>query len=294
MRKILLSLMSLVLVFGLANVVGADVNAVTPSTNDINRTNGWAHVNQVSVGVGTTNLEFVSTRSFWSCFEYRTDGDTSQILETNGGDNYNPAVTDGLYPYVCVNNETKTKTIEANEYVEVRMVFGAETDERFDWTRFDVLYPRSAEITAPEPAENVSGMVNFEAYLDDDDEDSIQWAVREGTCAAGINTVFGNVDGKSDVATIDTSDLSNQTFSFTGDMSTMTPGEYCFIYNPKEDSGESNIRKTVEFNLIEPLTEISQCKKDGWMTFNNPPFKNQGDCVSYIKSSPKATGNKNK
>ena len=32
-------------------------------------------------------------------------------------------------------------TINANEYVEVRMVFGAETDERFDWTRFDVLLP---------------------------------------------------------------------------------------------------------------------------------------------------------
>jgi hypothetical protein len=30
-------------------------------------------------------------------------------------------------------------TVSADSYVEVRMVFGAETDERFDWTRFDVL-----------------------------------------------------------------------------------------------------------------------------------------------------------
>jgi hypothetical protein len=116
----------------------AAVNSVTPSTNDINRTNGWAHVNVVDVGPGYTELEFVSTRSFFSCFEYRTDGDTSEILAENGGNNYNPDVTDGLYPYLCVNNNTATRTIYADEYVEVRMVFGAERDERFDWTRFDV------------------------------------------------------------------------------------------------------------------------------------------------------------
>ena len=106
-----------------------------PSTNDANRTNGWAHVNVTDVGIGEITLEFVSTRAFASCFEYRTDGDTSQA----SGDNYNPAVTDGLYPFVCVNNSTAERTLQANEYVEVRMVFGAEADERFDWTRFDVL-----------------------------------------------------------------------------------------------------------------------------------------------------------
>jgi len=121
----------LVLVFS----VGA-INAVTPSTNDINRTKNWAHVNVVDVGVGEIELEFVSTRSFHSCFEYRTDGDTSQMISP---DNYNLNITDGLYPFVSTFNTTVIKTIHANEYVEIRMVFGAETDERFDWTRFDVL-----------------------------------------------------------------------------------------------------------------------------------------------------------
>lgn len=114
----------------------AEVNAVTPSTNDANRTNGWAHVDQVSQGIGTTDLQFISTRGFYSCFEYRTDGDTSQKTSNT---NYNPAVNDGLYPFVCENNSNETLTIHAQNYVEVRMVFGAETDERFDWTRFDVL-----------------------------------------------------------------------------------------------------------------------------------------------------------
>lgn len=115
------------------------VDAVTPSTNDTNRTKGWAHVDQVSVGIGTTTLRFISTRAFYSCFEYRTDGDTSQVLAQNGGNNYNPAVTDGLYPYFCQRNDISTHTILAHAYVEVRMVFGAERDERFDWTRFEVL-----------------------------------------------------------------------------------------------------------------------------------------------------------
>lgn len=112
----------------------AQVNAVTPSTNDINRTNGWAHVNEVGGGPGYIDLEFVSTRGFVSCFEYRSDGAPT----TDTRPNFNPAITDGLWPFVCVNNSTQTRTLNAIGYVEVRMVFGAERDERFDWTRFDV------------------------------------------------------------------------------------------------------------------------------------------------------------
>jgi hypothetical protein len=33
-----------------------------------------------------------------------------------------------------------------------------------------------------------------------------------------------------------------------------------------------------------PATE-DECKKGGWETFNNPAFKNQGDCVSYVATS---------
>ena len=123
------------MVVSIAGAALADVNPVTPSTNDINRTNNWAHVDLVATNVGSVDVEFISTRGFYSCFEYRADGDTSQ----SSGVNYNPAITDGLYPFTCVRNETVPMTLSANEYVEVRMVFGAETDERFDWTRFDVL-----------------------------------------------------------------------------------------------------------------------------------------------------------
>jgi hypothetical protein len=109
-----------------------------PSTNDNNRDLGWAHFNEVSSAPGEVTIEFVSTRGFWSCFEVRTDGDTSQIISTNGGVNFNGDITDGLYPYYCQNNNNQQITIPANEYVEIRMVFGAESDERFDWTVVEV------------------------------------------------------------------------------------------------------------------------------------------------------------
>ncbi len=33
---------------------------------------------------------------------------------------------------------------------------------------------------------------------------------------------------------------------------------------------------------VGPPTSKDQCKKDGWKAFNNPTFKNQGECVSYF------------
>ena len=114
----------------------AVISAVFPSTNDANRSQGWAHVDQVSATRDGTTLRFTSTRGFLSCFEVRTDGDTSQRRSPR---HYNPGVTDGLYPFFCIGDTTTLRTYAARDYVEVRLAFGAETDERFDWTRFDLV-----------------------------------------------------------------------------------------------------------------------------------------------------------
>ena len=137
MKKKILSIFAIMfLVLGIGAVM-----AVMPSTNEANEANGWAYFDVVSVGPGEATINFVSTRTFWSCFEVRTDGDTSQVISENGGANYNNDVLDGLYPYYCVNNNNEQVTIPANEYIEIRMVFGAEGDERFDWTEVEVLPP---------------------------------------------------------------------------------------------------------------------------------------------------------
>jgi len=33
-------------------------------------------------------------------------------------------------------------------------------------------------------------------------------------------------------------------------------------------------------------TSKDQCKNGGWMTFTNPAFKNQGQCIKYVNSLP--------
>lgn len=36
--------------------------------------------------------------------------------------------------------------------------------------------------------------------------------------------------------------------------------------------------------LVGPPTSKDQCKDEGWATFNNPAFKNQSECVSFVES----------
>jgi hypothetical protein len=131
MRK---STISVAMAFFLAMAMmgTAFASSHAPSTNDENRDNGWAHFNVLDVRIGEVDVEFVSTRSFASCFEWTPDG------ERNDAPNFNPDF-EGLYSYVCVNNNTLERTLTADEYVEIRLAFGAETDERFDWERVDVL-----------------------------------------------------------------------------------------------------------------------------------------------------------
>ena len=125
--------MTVALILSTMGLAFGAVDEVTPSTNEENRTNGWAHFDVTDTRVGEVDIEFVSTRNFFSCFEYRSDGEGPESPE-----NFNPDIEDGLWPYVCVVNTTEMLTLSAFEYVEIRMVFGAETDERFDWTRVDV------------------------------------------------------------------------------------------------------------------------------------------------------------
>ncbi|MDD3481105.1 MAG: thrombospondin type 3 repeat-containing protein [Patescibacteria group bacterium] len=109
---------------------------------------------------------------------------------------------------------------------------------------------RYAEITDPDPGEVITDpTLDLGAFLVDDDEDDVQWAVRQGTCAANTNTIIGNVDGKNTPYTWvqDGGDPTKYLFTSDYDISGWDEGMYCFVFNPKEDSGESDIRLTREF-----------------------------------------------
>ena len=107
--------------------------------------------------------------------------------------------------------------------------------------------PPSGEIISPTDGEVVVGTLNLAATYADDDPGIVQWAVRKGTCAVGQGTVMGNVDGFSDEYSWDGS-----TFGASADVSEWEVGEYCFIFNPKEEADETDIRLTVEFSIAEP------------------------------------------
>ena len=49
-------------------------------------------------------------------------------------------------------------------------------------------------------------------------------------------------------------------------------------------NGSGNPYHITVVPLVGPPTLVSQCKNNGWQTFNNPPFANQGDCVSYVRA----------
>jgi hypothetical protein len=112
----------------------AGTSTVFPSTNETNLGNGWAHVLFVDVAVGQVTLEFVQPRTFAACFEYRIDDEDP--IDPN---NFNSEITDGLWNYSCQNASSEQMTFSAADHVDIRMGFGAEGDERFDWTRFYVL-----------------------------------------------------------------------------------------------------------------------------------------------------------
>ncbi|PIR38316.1 MAG: hypothetical protein COV34_01775 [Candidatus Zambryskibacteria bacterium CG10_big_fil_rev_8_21_14_0_10_42_12] len=134
--------------------------------------------------------------------------------------------------------------------------FIIEIDEHtniFDFEPSETMIEPVGAITAPTENQHVTGTTTLSATYDDGDDindDAVQWAVRAGTCVAATTTVFGNVDGKSDVFS-----WNGASFSATIDTSTTTPGTYCFIFNPTDDAGQPDLRLTREFNIDETVVE---------------------------------------
>ncbi len=238
------------------NRTGVVVNGSDVTVNDIRTSSSGWHAINVDQGSGVTD---------------------PSVLTVTGSSGHS---ADEFHIYV--DNTLENVTVNDNEsQYDLSIPAGGAPN--------DALYTlkRTASITSPLTGATVSGNVDFEAFLKDDDADDVQWAIRAGTCAAGTGTVFGNVDGHTDVASIDQSDLSNQMFSFTANTALVADGSYCFVYNPTEDIGESGIRLTREFVVENYASNKEECKNNGWQRGafigqETKTFRNQGDCVSYF------------
>src|SRR3989338_3950561 len=44
--------------------------------------------------------------------------------------------------------------------------------------------------------------------------------------------------------------------------------------------------------VVNPPADKEGCKDGGWQASNNPEFKNQGDCISYVTANENASGNR--
>ncbi|MEE9285415.1 MAG: hypothetical protein V3V35_06790 [Dehalococcoidia bacterium] len=124
-----------------------------------------------------------------------------------------------------------------------------------------------------------------------------------GGCAAGDPAHEGigyasSSDGKSW-----TKDAGNPIFHISDgvtyrDERTYTPavvddgsGILRMYYSARTSGGPKEIGLALLTLTVPPPTTIDQCKEGGWQVFDNPPFKNQGDCVSSVASDDKAEGN---
>ena len=135
----------------------------------------------------------------------------------------------------------------------------------------------SLMINTPVENEEVTGTYDFTAtYVDDDDEvDTINWAIRADTCnVLEDNTVAGNVGGFNSSST-----FVGTSFSATLDTSSWEPGVYCFDVNPDENDDGENLRDTVLF--IIPEAEAPEvCSYDGEVVeYTDPAFQNDNDPV---------------
>jgi hypothetical protein len=54
----------------------------------------------------------------------------------------------------------------------------------------------------------------------------------------------------------------------------------------------NGVTQVPSVTTVGPPTSKSACKHGGWKTFNNPTFKNQGQCVSYVASHGRKQHNK--
>lgn len=81
-------------------------------------------------------------------------------------------------------------------------------------------------------------------------DNTVQWAVRAGTCAANTGTVAGNVDGFADAY-----DWDLGYFTATLDISAWDAGEYCFVLNTTSGTA-TGARQTQLFYVVDEYAKI--------------------------------------
>lgn len=99
---------------------------------------------------------------------------------------------------------------------------------------------------------------------------------------SGVLTVNMEVIKKSDSSVVGSWSLSDPT-----DLIGVTVGGNRYGWFVTSDFNFLAIDNSRKFDIVPivgPPANKDECKKGGWMTFNNPTFKNQGDCIQYANT----------
>jgi hypothetical protein len=110
----------------------------------------------------------------------------------------------------------------------------------------------------------------------------------DGTFFLGCN----NVIPSGNTYTFDASTIAaggNQVPVPTG---TITGVEVLIDVQGTADLSDITVNGVAQPLQVGPPTSKDQCKKGGWQSFNNPTFKNQGECVSFVASHGEKQHNK--
>jgi hypothetical protein len=77
-------------------------------------------------------------------------------------------------------------------------------------------------------------------------DNGLRWKVKQGACSGGTSDtlIYGNVDGKSNSYHWD-----GRNFSANVNVGDLTPGKYCFVFNPYDFVSQDNVRTLVDFSI---------------------------------------------
>lgn len=113
------------------------------------------------------------------------------------------------------------------------------------------------------------------------------WVITSGSVTGNTIDFYADYTASADAVTPQTTMHVMGTINPDGSMS----GTWTDNYQGGSRGGSWTSTSGMATLMLSPDSK-EQCKKDGWKTFNNPTFKNQGDCVSYMQSNEKAVANK--
>jgi hypothetical protein len=109
-----------------------------------------------------------------------------------------------------------------------------------------------------------------------------------GTTPLVVNGPYNSLNvGVEGAATVGTDDNTDRVFWNTSTAAWYSDGGPGGTF--REDTnwapyGTVAIQITAAANTVGPPTSKDQCKNGGWQSFNNPSFKNQGDCIQYFNT----------